>query len=444
LLKIYKNLFFSRRFFVIAVACALFLLVGYFFPALFLPAKAGVFGFLTISLLDFIALFGNRNAFRAVRTTGERFSLGDANSVQITVQNRYPYTLHVSVYDELPVQLQIRDHVIYCVAVPGSVETLRYTVRPSTRGEYRFDAINCYVSSPLGLVSRRFRFEQHATIPVYPSFMQMRKYELYAISNRLTGQGLKRVRQVGHTLEFDHIRSYVVGDDFRTMNWKATAHRGELMVNQYEDERSQQVYVIIDKGRVMEMPFAGMSLLDYAINTSLIISNTVIRKGDKAGLITFADTMDTVLPADRKVVQIQKIVELLYNESTRFPESNYELLYSTVRRRVRQRSLLLLFTNFESLSSMKRQLPYLQRLGYYHLLVVIFFLNTELFALLQNSTVSTEDIYVKTIAEQFCFEKRQIVKELASHGIQAILTTPENLSIDTLNKYIELKARALI
>jgi uncharacterized protein (DUF58 family) len=194
----------------------------------------------------------------------------------------------------------------------------------------------------------------------------------------------------------------------------------------------------------MEMPFAGMSLLDYAINTSLIISNTVIRKGDKAGLITFADTMDTVLPADRKVVQIQKIVELLYNESTRFPESNYELLYSTVRRRVRQRSLLLLFTNFESLSSMKRQLPYLQRLGYYHLLVVIFFLNTELFALLQNSTVSTEDIYVKTIAEQFCFEKRQIVKELASHGIQAILSTPENLSIDTLNKYIELKARALI
>src|SRR5690606_40532545 len=123
-----------------------------------------------------------------------------------------------------------------------------------------------------------FRVSQNKTVPVYPSFRQMRKYELPAISNRLTEFGIKKIRRIGQNREFEQIKEYVVGDDYRTINWKATARRGTLMVNTYQDERAQQVYAVIDKGRTMKMPFEGMTLLDYDINASLVISNIAIRK----------------------------------------------------------------------------------------------------------------------------------------------------------------------
>jgi uncharacterized protein (DUF58 family) len=272
----------------------------------------------------------------------------------------------------------------------------------------------------------------------------MRRYELYAISNRLTEAGIKKVRRLGHTLEFEQIREYVAGDDYRTINWKAAARKAELMVNQYDDEKSQQVYAAIDMGRVMKMPFAGMSLLDYAINASLVISNIAIHKQDKAGIITFSNTLGTVLPADRKAIQMARILEILYNQETRYPESSCEALFAALKHKIRQRSLVLLFTNFETLSSLQRQLPYLRSIAGSHLLVAIFFKNTELAQLLDSAAVTTEQIYLKTIAEKFAFEKRQIVKELQRCGIHAILTAPPQLTVNTINKYIELKASGLI
>jgi uncharacterized protein (DUF58 family) len=140
-------------------------------------------------------------------------------------------------------------------------------------------------------------------------------------------------------------------------------------------------------------------------------------------------------------MQMHKILEVLYNQKTRYLESDYDKLFVFIKRRITQRSLLLFFTNFETLSSLKRQLPFFQRLAKNHLLVVIFFENTELKALTEREAFSTEDIYVKTVAEGFAMEKRQIVKELNRAGIHAILSAPQQLSVNTINKYLELKAR---
>jgi uncharacterized protein (DUF58 family) len=272
----------------------------------------------------------------------------------------------------------------------------------------------------------------------------MRQYELLAASRRLSELGIKKVRQLGHSQEFEQIRPYVAGDDQRTINWQASARKAELMVNHYQDEKSQQVYCLIDKGRVMQMPFEGLSLLDYAINASLVLANIALRKKDKAGIVTFSDTIGSILPAEGKVSQIQKILDLLYNQKTRFLETDFEKLYITVRSKIRQRSLLLLFTNFETLSGARRQLPYLRKLSRHHLLLVVFFENTETRALLQTPVTNTEEIYLKAIAEKFAYEKRQIVKELSQHGIQSVLTPPEKLTVNTINKYLEFKARGLI
>jgi uncharacterized protein (DUF58 family) len=272
----------------------------------------------------------------------------------------------------------------------------------------------------------------------------MRRYHLLAVSNRLQEAGVKRIRKLGHSMEFEQIKEYVRGDDFRTINWKATARKDALMVNNYTDERSQQIFCVINKGRVMKMPFAEMTLLDHAINATLALLNVALRKGDKAGLITYAEKVDTFLAADKRTTQLNSILEALHNEQTRFAEPDNEALFSAMRHKLTQRSLLVLFTNFESFESLERQLPSLKKLAHYHLLMVVFFENTELKELIESKTVKTEDIYLKTIAEKYRYEKQLVTKELQKHGIIAVLSTPQKLTVNSLNKYLELKHKQSI
>jgi uncharacterized protein (DUF58 family) len=279
-------------------------------------------------------------------------------------------------------------------------------------------------------------------VKVLPSYLSLRQFELLAHSNNLAEAGTKKIRKIGVSLEFEQIKEYVTGDDIRSINWKATARKGgQLMVNNYTDERSQQVYCIIDKGRVMKMPFEGMTLLDYAINATLILSKVALIKQDRAGLLTFSESIGHFLPASRKASQMGSILETLYNQQTKFLESSYEKLYALIRTRITQRSLIILFTNFESLSGLQRQLPYIRSIAQNHLVVVVFFENTELRQLTESKADNIESLYIKTIAEKFVYEKKLIVKELQQHGIFTILTAPQNLTVDTVNKYLELKAR---
>jgi uncharacterized protein (DUF58 family) len=350
----------------------------------------------------------------------------------------------VQVVDEIPHQFQKRDVLFKLKMGIGKSERIQYELRPVKRGEYEFGLINVYVSTRLGLLQRRFKQGEHVKVPVYPSYLQMRKYQLMAISNRLSEVGVKKIRRIGHSMEFEQIKEYVRGDDYRTINWKATARKGQLMMNNYTDEKSQQIYCVIDKGRVMKMPFEELSLLDYAINASLVLLNVALLKQDKAGLISFAEKISAFLPAEKKATQMQSILELLYSQKTRYLESDFEKLYSAIRNRITQRSLIVLFTNFESLSGMQRQLPYLRRIAQHHLLLVVFFENTELKQLIDQPAKDLETIYTKTIAEKFAFEKKLIVKELQRYGILTILTAPKNVTVNTLNKYLELKARQAI
>ncbi len=442
--KFFQSLYLSPRLFLaLAINVELFI-NAYFLPPAFIFA-VGALG-LTVSafLVDLAVLYRVQKGIVARRNTPEKLSNGDENEITLELENYYNFTIKTEIFDELPFQFQKRDTSFLAKVSSGALQELKYTIRPTKRGEYEFGAVKVYAKTPLGLVSRRFVFEQGKTLPVYPSYMQMRQYEIMAMSNRLQDIGVKRLRKLGHSMEFEQIRDYVVGDDLRTLNWKATARSGRYMVNQYTEEKSQPIYCIIDKGRMMKMPFKGLSLLDYAINATLVMSNIAIYKQDRAGLITFAEEMGVVLKAKRNATQMQAITEILYNQKTRYLESDFELLYTNIRRQINHRSLMLIFTNFDSLSAMHRQLPYLRRLNKDHLVVVIFFENTELQELILAPANTTEEVYLKTVAEKFAFEKRQIVRELNLHGIQSILTAPENLTVNTLNKYLELKARGVI
>lgn len=399
---------------------------------------------IAIALTDLLLLYRTKKGLNGHRFAPEKLSNGDENEIRLYLENFYPFTASITIIDEIPHQFQVRDINFKVQLEAGRSKTFRYTLRPVKRGEYHFGSLNVFVTSPVGFFSRRFVFSSDKVVPVYPSFVQMRKFELLAISNNLTDAGVKRIRKIGQNTEFELIKDYIAGDDFRVINWKASARKNQLMVNQYQDERSQQMYCVIDKGRVMQMPFNGLSLLDYAINASLVISNIAMKKSDKAGIITFQDKIGTVLPASRSNNQMNQILEVLYKQKTGYRESDFSILYSQIRRKITQRSLLLLFTNFESVYGMQRELPFLRALASQHLVVVIFFENTEMKSLINDPAPDLRTIYHKAIAEKFSYEKKLIVKELNKNGIQTILTAPEHLTVNTINKYLELKARGMI
>jgi len=441
--KYIGDLFVSRRWFLLLGGCVILLFLSYFVSILYRPVLISSAVVILFTLFDYILLFFVKGGIKAARILSPRFSIGDDNIVTLSVSNSYPFKIKGLLIDELPFQFQDRNFHLPVTLGYRSRTTVSYTLRPLSRGEFSFGRLISFTSSPIGLLQRRFNIAEPVTVKVYPSYQQLRKYQLLAISgNTLTG--VKKIRRLGHSLEFEKIKDYVQGDDVRTINWKATARSNNVMVNTFTDARQQQIYCLIDKGRNMKMPFAGMTLLDYSINTSLALLNVALLKQDKAGLITFSNKVNDIIAADRRNDQLHRILETLYKQQTEFKESDYEAVWSTVYRGITQRSLILLFTNFETYSSLERQLPFLKKIAQRHLVVVIFFQNTLLKEIHESNPDTIEGIYIKTIADQFDLEKRQIVKELRRHGILSILTTPQALTVDVINKYLELKARQMV
>lgn len=443
-MKFFKQLYINNLFFYLIGVVVVMYCCAFFFPLLYTASHYVLLVLTAFFLMDCLLLFSSSKGIEAQRITPEKLSNGDENPIVISIRNYYTFTVNTTVIDEIPFQFQIRDFSIKRKIKNASSDDFQYYLRPTERGEYRFGNLNIYVSSPLRLISRRYIFDKDIMVPTYPSYIQLRKYDLIAFSNNLFQFGVKKIRRIGHTMEFEQIKEYVQGDDIRTLNWKATAKKNALMVNQFQDEKSQNIYMVIDKGRTMKMPFNGLSLLDYAINATLVLSNVILKKHDKAGMFSFSKKVDNRVVAEKRTSQMQKILENLYNIKTDFFESDYSRLYADIKKNINQRSLILLYTNFETLDGLHRQLPYLKGIAKNHLLVVVFFQNTELNQITEKKAENIQEIYDKVIAEKFIFEKKLIVNELKKYGIHSVLTQPENLTLDTINKYLEIKARGIL
>lgn len=372
-----KNLYIELYFFYAIIALIILFVLSFFYAPLYNLSIALLLALIVFTLVDILVLFNTSKGIVAKRDLPEKFSNGDDNPINLYVKSHYTLPIHLNIIDEIPFQFQKRDFSINKKIKANSEIGFSYFLHPTERGEYTFGRLLIYVQSPLRLISRRFIFSQDEMVPTYPSFIQLRKFDLMAIAYR-NELGLKKVRRIGHTMEFEHIKEYVRGDDIRTINWKATAKRNQLMVNKFQDEKAQPIYSIIDKGRVMKMPFNGLSLLDYAINSTLVISNVIIKKHDKAGLFCFSKNIENRVVAEKRTSQMALIAETLYNIKTDFKESDFSRLYADIKLNIRQRSLLFLYTNFETIEGLERQLHYILAIAKQHVLVVVF-LKTQSF-----------------------------------------------------------------
>jgi len=444
MIRFIKSLYLPNRFFIVLLACAVGFILCFIFDELFFTMRVLFALFIALFFVDLLLVFLPKNALRCKRISPDRLSNGDANKISIELRNVYSIDVYATIIEEAPFQFQMRSLTFKTKVKSGGEKVIHYDLCPTKRGEYKFGAVNVFVSSILGLVQRRYKFDEQKNVAVYPSFLELNKYELLAASNRLTDIGIKKIRRLGHATEFDQIKHYVIGDDPRTINYKASARANQLMVNTYQEEKSQQVYCLIDKGRTMKMPFEGMTLLDYAINSSLMVCNTALVKSDKAGLITFSKQIDQIIPASKSRRQRNLLLETLYSQTTDFKESDYERLFATVKNKITQRSLIVLYTNFETINGMRRQLKFLSRLAKDHLVLVAFFLNSEFNEVLSMHPEDIDDVFRKAVAEKLSYDKHLIVKELNRYGVHTVLSSPQELTINSINKYLEFKSRGLI
>ena len=402
---------------------------------------ASLFG---LTIIDTFLVFSNKEPLEVSRKVNNRLNLGDDNPIILTITNKGNQPINFSMIEGYPVEMQDRSTVYSGVLSVDASREFSYNFTPKRRGKYEFGDVFIIIRSMFFLASRRIDLELNETVHVYPSVLQMKKYELLVFQQQKTSSGIKKIRRLGNNSEFEQIKNYVQGDEIKSINWKATSRRNELMVNQYQEEKSQSVYCIIDKSRNMQMDFDGLSMLDYSINSTLVFSNIALKKGDKAGLITYSDKMGTLLPAERSGSQMRRIQEALYNQRTQYKESSYDLLYQSVRRTVKSRSLLILFTNFETEFSMRRAIPILRKLNQKHVLVVVFFQNGELQELAYTPAKTIQEVYQSSVAERMISVKSRIAQELNKNGIQTVLTLPEELSVNAINKYLELKAKGAV
>lgn len=417
--------------------------LGFFFPIMFQISQLALFGLIIFTLVDFVLLFSSKKTISGEREVNDKLSNADKNIVKLKITNHFPFRIRFNILDEIPEQFQIFDFKMKGYLSSKRERILDYDLTPHERGVYKFGDTNIFVQSPLRILQRKIILKTEKQIKVYPSFLRLNQYSLKNFRAHVDELGTKKIRRIGHSMEFEQIKNYVRGDDIRTINWKSTAKHKKLMVNQYVDEKSQQIYCAIDKGRVMKMPFNELTLLDYAINASLVLSNVVLQNHDRAGIFTFSGQLENLVKAERRTNQLQKILESLYGIQTNFMESDFGKLYKTIKHKITQRGLIVLFTNFESMDALHRQLPYLLGINKSHLLLVVFFRNTELEDYLEKPA-QKENPYETSIIEKFIYEKEQIVRELNKYGIQTILTRPEDLSVNTINKYLEIKSKGMI
>jgi len=425
-------------------ATAVFLCAfGFSFPLLFRLGQVVAAILVILSLADAFILFSNKVSLSGKRQLPNILGLADDTEVKIILDLKSLLPFQATIIDELPDQLQERHFRLEKTLEIGRNATA-YTIRPIDRGIYNFGTLNVLLEGPLHFIKRRIPLPLEHEIGVYPSIKQMHETELLAFSRMASPVGHKRYKRIGQSYEFEQISPFTEGDDYRSINWKATGKTRELMVNHYQDERSQNLYCVISKGRAMKMAFRHVTYLDYAINATLAISNVALKKYDNVGLITFSNKIGTALRAENRSGQIRKILDSLYHEKERTLEPDFELLFKSVNRLARNRSLILLFANFETKHTAERALPLLKKISRKHLLVMVLFKDSELIEMADQPKETVEEVYRVTLAAKQAGEREEIVNKLRTQGIQTISCEPENLSVEVINKYMELKSRGII
>ncbi len=398
------------------------------------------------TVADALATPAPGDALRAERQVDEKLSLGAANAVAVDVQNRTGSALRVTARDTPPYQFALDSPVQRVLPVPGGNRALRFTysVTPPAKGDFSFGDLYVHYPGRLGLIVKQGRIPAAQAVKVYPNLREMEKYELLARRGRLMQMGLRTAKMRGGGSEFESLREYVPGDEYKKIDWSATARRGKLITRQYEAERSQNIVLLLDTGRNMLQPVQKMAKLDYVVNTALMLAYVAAASDDKIGLMAFDADVRVWLPPAKSKAQVYQILENLYNLEARMVESDYKEAFQNLATRWRRRSLVVLFSDLVDPDSSAQILDAVPIIEGLHRVVCVTVSDPNIIRAAKGMPESSADVYQKAVAQQVLQERRQAISVLKRRGVWTIDSPPEDLTADLINHYLDLKARSLI
>lgn len=390
------------------------------------------------------ALTPRPESFEIERINDTKLSLGADNLITLLAANRSSRSLRFSLRDEHPYQFIADATILDGEVKPYEVYEARYHVRPLQRGDYTFGDINVRYQSMLKTFVRQARYPATAQVKVYPNVLDVRKYDLLARKGLLFELGLRAARVFGAGTEFERLREYNTDDEFRRINWKATARRGKPIAVEYETERSQYIVSVIDTGRLMRPPVGDLAKLDYVINTSLLLSYVANLKGDHVGLLTFADDVRTYLAPKRGKGQFYRMLEALYNVQFEPVEADYARALAYLSVKHKRRSLVVVFTDLVTLDAARPLIAHMARLSQRHLPLCVTISDPNITRLAAQPPRDSDAVYQRAVAEMLLDERRIVLDTLHRSGVHTIDVPADKLTVSVINKYLELKGRGAI
>ncbi|MEZ4868957.1 MAG: DUF58 domain-containing protein [Caldilineaceae bacterium] len=407
----------------------------------------GWLGFVVALLLADWRLTPTADAWTVQRRHDERLSLATQNTIVIELELRtMRRQVAVWVRDDVPAAFHIAEseRILPGIVEGRQLQQLTYSVYPPRRGDYRFGDIYLRWRSVLGLWRRQSVFAAAEPIKVYPNLADVKKYDLLLRKNRLWELGVRHTRIFGSGTEFERLRDYLPDDEYRRINWKATARRGKPISIEYETERSQHIMVLLDVGRMMRSPVGDVAKLDYAINAVLLLAYVAAQKGDKLGLLAFADDVQVWIGPRSGKGQFHRMLEQLYSLESIAVEPDYQAAFSYFAAKQHKRSLVMVFTDLTGSITNEMLVAQMSRLRRQHLPLLVTMRDPTVQRMAQQPVQDSPSLYQRTVAEQLLEERQLTIERLTQHGILTLDAPADQLSIAVINRYLELKARSRI
>lgn len=381
------------------------------------------------------------------RSHDNRLSLAAPNRISIRVLLRHGRApVRVWVRDTPPPSFAVTgtNGVLPGSATPGQAAVFVYEVTPPRRGDYRFGDLYLRWQSVLGLLRRQVKVPASGPVKVYPNLADVRKYDLMLRRNRLWELGLRNTRLLGAGSEFERLRDYTPDDEYRRISWKATARRGKPISMEYETERSQNIFCLLDIGRMMRSPVGEVAKMDYAINAVLLLAYVAAQKGDRIGLLTFADRVETYVASSAGKTQFQRLLEQLYAVEGQAVEPDYNAAFRYFAARQHKRGLVLVFTDLTGSITTEALIAQMARLRQHHLPLLVTLADPTVQRLARQPIANSDALYQRTVAEQLLVERQLTLNRLRLEGVQTLDTPADELSVAVINRYLALKEQLLI
>lgn len=382
--------------------------------------------------------------FSLRRQTGRIASLGKLHEVELEINNHATRSVLVRIRDGVPAALTPDPAEFVLLLEPLSRTNVSYNVRPNRRGRAPLEQIDVQVRSRLGLWRRLLRYEAVNEIHVYPDLKQLDEYALLARTNRLSLLGVRRVRRVGQDHEFERLRDYTPDDNYKHIAWRVSARRQKLTVKDFQSSQSQRLLFLLDCGRMMTNEAAGLTLLDHALNSLLLLSYVALGRGDSVGLLCFSDEIHSFVPPRGGPRQMNVLLHAAFDRFPRRVESRYDEAFLYLAGHARKRSLVILLSNVIDDVNAQQIRQYMQATVGRHLPLAVLLRDRRLFEAVDVIDPQGPDLYRAAAAADILSWRRQLLHDLHRNGVLHLDVFPEQLTGPLISQYLEIKARHLL